>query len=77
MGEWDKIEKPRFTPNNGNTSGNTGGGNQEGVSRKKLWALLRQAGDNREYMDRKPTSELIKMARKKGVVKGDPPQPVK
>lgn len=28
-------------------------------------------------MDRKPTSELIKMARKKGMVKGDPPQPVK
>ncbi len=77
LGEWDKIEKPRFTPNNGKSSGNTWGGNQEGVSRRQLWALLRQAGVNREDMDGKPTSELIKMARKKGVVKGDPPQPVK
>ncbi len=77
LGEWDKIEKPRFTPNNGNASGNFGGGNQEGISRKQLWALLRQAGVSKEDMDGKPTSELIKMARKKGVVRGDPTQPVK
>ncbi len=77
LGELDKIDKPRFTPKNGNMAGNTWGGNQEGVPRKQLWTLLWQAGVNREDMDGKPTSELIKLARKKGVVKGDPPQLVK